>query len=175
RRRGPTVNQPSHAPAVPAAPATATACTVHRRPVVTVDGHVIGYALSATLGDGTLPSQRTTESVDDRAAETRRLHDAYLALDLPNLVADRYVFLPATPQMLEGFVPTPVVPGRLVLTLPVGFEHTVDAVDRVAALKALGMQLAIDDYTGTTAQERLLPHVGYVVVRPGASPLPPLV
>lgn len=163
----------SPAPAAPGADLP-VAATVYRRPVVTVDGHVVGYALSASVGDAHLPSQRTP-SAEDRAAAERRLHDAYLALDLPNLVADRLVFLPATPQMLEGFVPTPVAPGRLVLTLPVGFENTPDAVDRALALKALGMQLALDDYTGTTAQEHLLRHVGYVVVRPGVAPLPPLV
>lgn len=150
------------------------ACTVHRRPVVTVDGHVVGYAVTATLDAGGVPRQRATSSPAEPGSADR-LHEAYLGLDLPNLVADRYVFLPATPRMLDGFVPVPVAPGRLVLVLPVGYEHTADAVERATALRALGVQLALPEYTGTAAQETLLPQVGYVVVRPGAAPLAPLV
>ncbi|MDT0165158.1 HDOD domain-containing protein [Actinotalea sp. AC32] len=151
--------------------------TVHRRPVVTLDGHVVGYWVTVNLDAGVVPTQRATDpgtrhTPDEQAA---RLHEAYLALDLPNLVADRFVFLPATPAMLDGFVPTPVLPGRVVLVLPTGFEHRPDAVERAAALRGLGMQLAIDDYRGEPAQELLVPQVGFVTVRVGAGPVAPLV
>lgn len=138
--------------------------TVHRRPVVTLDGHVVGYSVTVSLDPG-----------PDASDDAQRLHDAYLALDLPNLVADRFVLLPATPLMLEGFVPTPVVPGRLVLTLPAGFELTADAATRAAALRGLGMQLALDGYRGEPAQDALLPQLSFVLVRHASGPLAPLV
>jgi c-di-GMP-related signal transduction protein len=150
-------------------------CTVHRRPVVTLDGHVVGYSVRVSVEARAVPTPRVAASPAELAATAERLHAAYLDLDLPNLVADRYVFLPATPQMLEGFVPTAPAPGRMVLTLPTGFEHLPDAGERSAALQGLGMQLALDDYRGEPAQQALLPHVAFVVVRPGAAPLAPLV
>lgn len=156
---------PSGTLAAPTAPGPAT---VHRCPVLTLDGHVVGYSVAVTL-DATAVDAPGTDGHE------QRLHDAYLALDLPNLVADRFVFLPATPAMLDGFVPTPVVPGRLVLTLPAGFETTVDAVERAAALRGLGMLLALDGYRGEPLQDALLPHLSFAVVAFGSAPLAPLV
>lgn len=161
------------APGAPVAP-TATApspTTVHRRPVLTLDGHVVGYSVTVTLEAGGAASS----GPEAGAQAAQRLHDAYLALDLPNLVADRFVFLPATPAMLEGFVPTPVVPGRLVLALPAGFERTPDAVERAAALRGLGVLLALDGYRGEPLQDALLPQLSFVVVAFGSAPLAPLV
>jgi EAL and modified HD-GYP domain-containing signal transduction protein len=134
---------------------------------VTLDGRVVAYSVTVTLDAGA-----TAADADGGA---QRLHDAYLALDLPNLVADRFVFLPATPAMLDGFVPTPAVPGRLVLTLPAGFERTPDAVERAAVLRGLGMLLALDGYRGEPAQDALLPQLSFVVVGIGSAPLAPLV
>jgi len=122
--------------------------SVHRSPVVSLDGKIIGYTVTVDPAPG----------VDVDAV--------YLELDLPNLVADRYAFLPSTPAMLEGFVPTPAVPGRLVLDLPVGFAATTSAEARAAALRALGMALALVDYRGAPAQRELLPFLAFVVVDP---------
>ena len=160
------------APAAPASPAPGPpaspvplggGATVHRDPVVTLDGRVVGYVVSVTVDDPPLPADL--------------LHRQYMSLDLPNLVADRYAFVPATTQMLDGFVPVPAVPGRLVLQLPLGFEHSPDAAARAAALRGLGMELALLDYRGTGEQEAVLPHVGFVVVDPSIPglPLPALV
>lgn len=146
-------------------PLASTRSTVHREPVVTLDGRVVGYAVSVTVHTAAGP------------VPPDLLHAQYMALDLPNLVADRYVFLPATEAMLDGFLPPPVVPGRLVLDLPPGYENRPDAVERAAALRGLGIQLALVEYRGTPAQEALLPHVGFVVVEPNdpGLPLPALV
>lgn len=133
-------------------PLASTRSTVHREPVATLDGRIVGYAVSVTV-DASAP------------VSADLLHAQYMALDLPNIVADRYVFLPATEAMLDGFLPPPVVPGRLVLDLPPGYEDRPDAVERAAALRALGVQLTLLDYRGEPAQEALLPHVGFVVVR----------
>lgn len=169
-----TAERPSVAQA--ARPPVTLQGTVHRRPVVTLDGHVVGYWVTVSVDAGGIPTQRGVEArAQETQAQAARLHETYLTLDLPNLVADRFVFIPATPAMLEGYVPTPVLPGRVVLVLPTGFEHQPDAVDRAAALRGLGMQLALDDYRGEAAQELLLPQVGFVTVRSGAGPLAPLV
>lgn len=102
-----------------------------------------------------------------RAAGSRLgalLHEQYLALDLANLVADRFAFVPATPEMLDGFVPTPAVPGHLVLDLPHGFEHRDDAQRRAAALRGLGVVLGLSGYRGEPAQVALLPLLAFVTL-----------
>lgn len=149
-----------HAAQPAGSPLASTRSTVHREPVITMDGRVVGYAVSVTVESaaGTVPAEL--------------LHAQYMSLDLPNLVADRYVFLPATPAMLDGFVPQPVVPGRLVLDLPPGYELAPDAVPRAAALRALGVQLTLTGYTGHPAQEALLPHASFVQVDPSNPHLP---
>jgi EAL and modified HD-GYP domain-containing signal transduction protein len=126
-----------------------TSTTVHRMPVVAMDGRIIGYSVTVDNGE------------PDGLAVAEAL---YLDLDLANLVADRYAFLPATPAMLDGYVPTPVVPGRLVLDLPRGYEHTYTAVQQAGALRGLGMALCLADFRGTPAQVALLPFLTFVAV-----------
>lgn len=146
------MHAPTAGPASTAATAQAavppTGMTVHRTPVVALDGRIAGYTLRVVGPDG-------GTVVDD---------GVYLDLDLANLVADRHVFLPATPSMLDGFVPEPVVPGRLVLVLPDRYEISEGAVGRAAALRGLGMTLALPGFRGEPAQLALLPFLGFVVV-----------
>ena len=141
--------------------------TVHRGPVTSVDGRVVGYTVTVDLE----PAAAADGSGAAAAVAPADLHAEYMALDLANLVADRYVFLTATPEMLEGFLPTPVTPGRLVLDLPLGFEERPDAAERAAVLTALGARLALTGFHGSPAQLALLPHLGFVVVD-GAAGLP---
>ncbi|HEY3436391.1 MAG TPA: HDOD domain-containing protein [Actinotalea sp.] len=146
---------------------------VHREPVRTMDGGVIGYTVSVEFVLAGVPTQRGAHAGDHRAIVTPEVvHATCMSLDLPNLVADRYAFLPATPAMLDGFVPQPVVSGRLVLDLPVGYEHTDGALDRAGALRGLGMELCLVDYRGEPYQEALLPHLAYVVVDAGLPGIP---
>ncbi|WP_024286309.1 EAL and HDOD domain-containing protein [Cellulomonas sp. KRMCY2] len=146
---------------------------IHREPVVALDGRVVGYTVAVSFAT-MIPSQqgarRTPLAMPPVPPDV--LHAEYMNLDLPNLVADRYVFLAATPAMLEGYVPAPVVPGRLVLELPARFEYTDDAVERCAALRGLGMQLALMDYRGDSDQEALLRQVAFVVIDANAPELP---
>lgn len=147
---------------------------VHREPVVAFDGRVVGYSIEVRLDAADIPVQRdrTQRWAGAGSDPDAIVHAAYLGLDLPNLVADRYAFIPATPAMLEGYLPEPAVPGRLVLDLPVGFELTDDAVRRAATLRGLGAMLALTDYRGEPEQEALLPHLGFVVVHPMERTLP---
>jgi len=151
---------------LPAAQGTATLrSTVHREPVIGLDERVVGYVVTISID---LPDGPVTDAVEALAAGSPELadelHRHYAELDLPRLVADRYVFMPATPRMLEGTLPTGAAPGRLVLDLPDGFEHSPGAVDRATALVSLGASLALHRYTGTPEQEALLPTVDFVVV-----------
>lgn len=165
----------SGVPGVPVVPVDATPSlsgpvgpTIHRDPVTTLDGQVVGYIVSVTPQAPVIPTQRPAPG----AGAPPEAHDHYLALHLPDVVADRYAFLPATPAMLEGHLPAPTVPGRLVLELPPGYENRPDAVERATVLRALGADLALTGYRGLPAQDALLPHVGYAVVDRVGTALP---
>jgi len=153
---------------------------LHREPIVAFDGHVVGYTVTLDLDvpHGVTPPHHAPEIetfalpqpmdggdhclVPNDAA--RALHEGYLALDLPNLVADRYVFLPATPAMLNGELPHAPAAGRLVLDLPHGFEESVDAGRRTARLRGYGVGLCLSGYRGGTNQDVLLPMLDFVTV-----------
>lgn len=145
----------------PTTPALDASAAVHRTPVADLDGRVIGYHV---VVDTERPPGVAVDAV-------------YLGLDLANLVADRYAFIPATPAMLDGYLPEPVVPGRLVLTLPPGFAETPGAVGRAGALKGLGMSLALTGFRGEPAEKALLSHMSFVLVDAGPSgpPVAPMV
>ncbi len=137
------------------------AAAVHRTPVADLDGRIIGYHIA----------------VDPERPPGVDIDAVYLGLDLANLVADRYAFIPATPRMLDGYLPEPVVPGRLVLVLPPAFSSSPGAVGRAGALRGLGMVLAQSGYRGEPSQSALLSHTPFVFTDAGPSGpvLPPLV
>ncbi|HMO09930.1 MAG TPA: hypothetical protein PKB06_00125, partial [Actinotalea sp.] len=133
--------------------------SVHREPVVAVDDRVLGYTVTVTLeSEGPVGLDPITTAAV--------LHDQYLSLDLGALVADRDAFVPATPAMLDGFVPESPAGGRVVLDLPPGYELREDAVRRATALRALGVGLDLRRFAATPLQMRLLPHLGFVTVEP---------
>lgn len=167
----PTVTTPGAM--APGASTPSPGTMVHRESVVAFDGRVIGYTVSVSVATAEVPTQGVRRGPPPLSAVPLDvLHAEYMRLDLPNLVSDRYAFLPATPAMLDGYVPVPLVPGRLVLELPLRFEYTDDAVDRCAALRGLGMQLALMGYRGDPDQEALLPQVAFVVLDPNLPDLP---
>lgn len=151
---------PAHV-TMPTAAMAIDASAVHRTPVADLDGRVIGYHVV----------------VDPQRPPGVDVDEVYLSLDLANLVADRYAFIPATPSMLDGYLPEPVVPGRLVMVLPHGFADSPGAMGRAGALRGLGMSLALTGFRGDAAQNALLTHMAFVVVDAGPSGpvLPPLV
>ncbi|KGM13074.1 EAL and HDOD domain-containing protein [Cellulomonas bogoriensis] len=148
--------------------------TVHRDPVADLEGRVVGYTVTVSVDMSRVPNPQepNRRRTGPHPVPSELLHARYMALDLPNLVADRYVFMPATPQMLDGFFPTPVVPGRLVLELPERFEYSPEAAERAAALRGLGAQLSLVGFRGEPEQVALLPHLGFVVLDAGAPDLP---
>lgn len=150
--------------------ATALRSSVHRESILDLDERVIGYGVTVSLD---LPSGPVTDGVGalaegspDVAAE---LHRHYLELDLAGLGADRYVFVPATPGMLEGSLPTTAAEGRLVIDLPTGYELSPAADRRAEALSGLGALLTLHAFRGTPEQTALLPFLAFVVVDSAAS------
>jgi len=134
--------------------------TVHRVPIVGADNAVVGYGITITMAPDAVPPATSRPVRDDV------LHSQYLGLDLPSLVADRDVFLPAVGGMLDGFVPSPPPGSHLVLDLPHGFELREDAARRSDALRGLGVQLNLQAFAATPKQVELLPHLDYVTVDP---------
>jgi EAL and modified HD-GYP domain-containing signal transduction protein len=134
--------------------------TVHRDPIVTIDGRVLGYTVTIRLEqdpDATPLPPRAHEAI---------LHEQHLALDLASLVADRDLHVSAVGPMLDGFVPTPPSGGRLVVDLPPGFELLADAEPRATALHSLGVGLDLPGFAATPMQVRLLPHLHSVTIDP---------
>lgn len=142
--------EPAHAIAGP------QSSSIHRLPILSLTGPVIGYAVRIQLD---LPGANR----EDLAAA---LQDGYTHLDIPNLVADRYCFLPATAAILDGFLPVAGAPSHLVIELPRGFAFLKGADQRAASLRKMGVQLALEEYTCEPAQDALLPYVSFVVVDP---------
>lgn len=136
----------------------AARATVHRVPIVGADNAVLGYGITVTMAPDAIPPVAPGPVREDV------LHSQYLGLDLPSLVADRDVFLPAVGAMVDGFVPIPPPGSHLVLDLPHGFELRQDAARRSAALRGLGVQLNLQAFAATPQQVALLSHVDYVTV-----------
>ncbi|HRA51685.1 HDOD domain-containing protein [Actinotalea sp.] len=170
---------------IPGPQPTGVGTRLHREPIVAFDGHAIGYTVTLDLDVphpvpaphappgiesfgyvGAPPAQpvaAAAEAAVPRDTATA-LHESYLALDLPNLVADRYAFLPATAAMIDGDLPRPPSAGRLVLDLPPGFELTADAGKRAARLRGRGVELCLPGYRGGALQDALLPVLDFVTV-----------
>jgi EAL and modified HD-GYP domain-containing signal transduction protein len=148
------------APAPPTSERGTPRSTVHRDPIVTIDGRVLGYTVTIRLEQG------PEDAPLNRSAHEAILHEQHLALDLASLVADRDLHVPAVGPMLDGFVPTPPEGGRLVVDLPPGFELVADAEPRAAALHSLGVGLDLSGFAATPLQVRLLPYLHSVTIDP---------
>ncbi len=91
------------APAPTKAEVATPRSTVHRDPIVTIDGRVLGYTVTIRL------EQHPDAAPLHPRAHEAILHEQHLALDLASLVADRDVHVPAVGPMLDGFVPDAAV------------------------------------------------------------------
>lgn len=148
---------PGNPPDENAAAAAPTQVAVHRQPVIRSDRSVYGYAVQVSLhtpGWGPLTQEPSEITVENQ----------YAQLHMATLAGDCALFLRATPGMLRGTasVPTPV--GGLVLEVPATFAERLDAADIVDALNDRQIRIALADYTGTPAQDALLPSAHFVKV-----------
>ncbi|MCR6493436.1 EAL and HDOD domain-containing protein [Cellulomonas sp. P24] len=148
---------PGNPPDENAAAVAPTQVAVHRQPVIRSDRSVYGYAVQVSLhtpGWGPLTREPSEITVENQ----------YAQLHMATLAGDCALFLRATPGMLRGTasVPTPV--GGLVLEVPATFAERLDAADAVDALSDRQIRIALADYTGTPAQDALLPSAHFVKV-----------
>ncbi|MBO3084953.1 EAL and HDOD domain-containing protein [Cellulomonas fengjieae] len=136
---------------------------LHRQPIVHPDRSVFGYAVRAEVRDahgGLAPEDMVEE----------RLDKAYATLDPATIAGDRPLMVRATTDLLLGLVPTPVAAAGIALELPLRLASLPDTAQRLVELRSLGYGLALGDYSGTPAQDVLLPLVDLVKVHTGRAP-----
>lgn len=135
-----------------------------RQPVVERGRTVRAYAVRAavTSADGGWLDEQDAASM---------IAAAYTRLDLHALGGDRPVILRATRGMLELGAALPTGPRGLLLELGAALADE-DAPRHVAALRARGVEVVVGDYTGTPAQDALLPLAWAVKVDGGTEQQP---
>jgi len=127
----------------------ATDVAIHRQAVVHSDGSVFGYAVHARVCG---PHDVITPSAEERLVDER-----YAAADLGALAGDRTLLLRASTRMLRGDLPLPQTPRGLVVEVPASFARLDDAEAVVTGLRERGVGIALAGYTGSGAQDALLP------------------
>ncbi|WP_421732333.1 EAL and HDOD domain-containing protein [Cellulomonas sp.] len=136
--------------------------TLLRQPIVHPDRSVFGYAVRAEVHDADgalLPESQVEDQLDE----------AYATLDPTTIAGDRPLMLRATSGLFLGRVPAPAASSGFALEIPASLAGRPDTAERLITLRLLGYGLAIGDYTGTAAQDALLPLVDVVKVHMGRS------
>ena len=134
--------------------------SVGTQPIFRADLSVEGYELlfrgerTATTNGVTMTSSVILSALFDIGLD-RLIGDRQAYVNVP-----REVFLDRL--LLTGAVPG--LSGRVVLEVPEDSEADGELVSVLAEHRAAGYTLALDDYTGTEQQRRLLPHVQLVKV-----------
>lgn len=136
--------------------------TLLRQPIVHPDRSVFGYAVRAEVhdADGALIPEHLVEDLAD---------ESYATLDPATIAGDRPLMLRATTGLLLGRVPAPAASAGIAFEVPAPLAGLPETVERLIELRLLGYGLAIGDYTGTVAQDALLPLVDVVKVHMGRS------
>lgn len=133
------------------------AATILRQPVVHPDRSVYGYAVRVLVGG---PSGAPLpDAAIEPAVET-----AYRRLDLTGLAADRPVLLRATAGLLAGTAAVWYDTSRLMLEVTPSLARREDVDSLAAAAAGRGVRLALADYDGSLAQDRLLDRVSVVKI-----------
>jgi EAL and modified HD-GYP domain-containing signal transduction protein len=136
--------------------------TLLRQPIVHPDRSVFGYAMRAEVHDANgalLPEGQVEDQLDE----------AYATLDAETIAGSHPLMLRATSGLLFGRVPAPAASAGIAFEIPAPLAGLPTTVERLIELRLLGYGLAIGDYTGTVAQDALLPLVDVVKVHMGRS------
>lgn len=133
-----------------------------RLPLVSSDGLVFGYCLTATYR---LAATRTERDLV--------LDTGYRGLNLPSLTHDRPVLIAATSGLLAGTEPVPATRGTVVLTLFPDQLIDPDLPLQLVALRAKGVGTALFEYQGSAVQNALLHLVDYVMIDYGHAEILP--
>ncbi len=134
--------------------------TLLRQPIVHPDRTVFGYAVRAEVHDtdGTVTPEDLVEA---------ELDQAYATLDPATIAGDRPLMIRATAGLLLGFTPAPAAEAGIAFEVPASLAAHPGTAERLINLRLLGYGLALGDYSGTVAQDALLPLVDLVKVHMG--------
>jgi EAL and modified HD-GYP domain-containing signal transduction protein len=132
---------------------------VGRQPIYDRDGAVVGYELLFRAGTDADTADRT----DDHAT-ARVLVAAFTEFGLEELTGGRVCFLNVTRQFLTGMLPLPFDHTQAVLEVPRVSQVDDELVAGVTALAERGFTIALDDFTGGTGRDELLPLVTYAKI-----------
>jgi c-di-GMP phosphodiesterase len=128
---------------------------VARQPILEVSGRVHAHELlfrgdaDARLGGG----ERATASV---------LVSTFLDARLDEITAGKPAWVNVSREFLLAVDPLPIPPGQVVLELLEDQEVDEDLLDRLAQLRLLGYDIALDDFTGRPGAGALLDLVTHV-------------
>ncbi|GAA4628555.1 EAL domain-containing protein [Cellulomonas oligotrophica] len=134
---------------------------VARQPIWTPDGRLLGHEYLYRTAQG-LPA-----GVDrwEPARQDLATRDVLAALyDSGAPAGTGLVFVNVTRTFLVGGLPLPAPDTRLVLEVVETVDADAAVLDGLAALRAAGYRIALDDWTGTPAQQAMLPLADYVKV-----------
>jgi EAL and modified HD-GYP domain-containing signal transduction protein len=131
--------------------------TLLRQPVVHADRSVFGYSVRAEVHDvdGTVAPEDLVEDLVDQT---------YATLDPTTIAGDRPLMMRATTGLLMGRVAAPAASAGIAFEIPAALASLPETAPRLIELRLQGYGLALGDYSGTAAQDALLPFVDLVKV-----------
>lgn len=125
---------------------------VARQPILTLDKEVYGYELLFRQNQ----EARTAEIVDPQHATMSVASGGFLRSS-EDLLAGQKLLINFTANLILDGTPYGLPPDRVVVEILESVDVTPELVQAVAKLKDEGYSFAIDDYTGDSAFDELLP------------------
>ncbi len=137
---------------------------VARQPILDAQMGVVAYEL---LYRGVYGAAMASD-IDPSAASASVLVDAILELGIERLAGDRAVHVNFPAALLEGDAPLAMPPERLVIEVLETVRGTPAVIQALAAYRARGYRVALDDYVPASSDPALLEHADVVKLDLGA-------
>lgn len=137
---------------------------VARQPILDAQMGVVAYEL---LYRGVYGAAMASD-IDPSAASASVLVDAILELGIERLAGDRAVHVNFPAALLEGDAPLAMPPERLVIEVLETVRGTPPVIQALAAYRARGYRVALDDYVPASSDPALLEHADVVKLDLGA-------
>lgn len=135
-----------------------------RQPIVTADGSVLAYEfLYRSPSDEDVRVDRWGAARQDLATRAV-LEGVFGGPGVDDVAGNHLAFVNVTRSYVVGERPLPADPARLVLEVVESVPADRDVLAGVAALRAQGYRIAIDDFVALPAQRALLPFADYVKI-----------
>ena len=113
------------------------------------------HVCAATVDMWSVPAQ-------DRA--TLHVIETALAWGLPSLCGPRHAFVNTTRAVLVGALAVPTLPRQMGIEVVESVVVDDEVLDGVRQFRSAGHLIAVDDFTGTVSQTKLLPHADIVKI-----------